>query len=60
MKELIMTKEEFNRSLIKLVHEANANELPIDDVFEVLNAQRIIAETILRLSIEKAYKERFV
>jgi hypothetical protein len=55
-----MIKEEFNRSLIKLVHEANANELPIDDVFEVLNAQRIIAETILRLSIEKAYKERFV
>jgi hypothetical protein len=33
--------------------------LDIGDIYHVLNGQKIIAETILKLSIENAYKERF-
>ncbi len=54
-----MTEDEFEYRLQKLVHEANAEEVPIDYIYSILNRQTIIAETILRLSIEKAYKERF-
>lgn len=54
-----MTEDEFEYRLQKLVHEANAEEVPIDYIYSILNRQTIIAETILRLGIEQAYKERF-
>jgi hypothetical protein len=54
-----MTADEFKYKLQQLVHEANVEEIPIDDVYSILDRQTIIAETILRLSIESAYKERF-
>lgn len=54
-----MTENDFEYQLQKLVHEANAEEVPIDYVYSILNRQTIIAETILRLGIEQAYKERF-
>ena len=55
-----MNSNEFEYELQRLVHLANQEEVPIDYVYDALNRQTIIAETILRLSIEKAYKERFV
>jgi len=54
-----MTIDDFEYEIQRLVHLANQEEIPIDDIYNVLNRQTIIAETILRLSIEKAYKERF-
>lgn len=54
-----MTPEDFEYRLQKLVHEANSEEIPIDYIYSILNRQTMIAETILRLSIEMAYKERF-
>lgn len=54
-----MTEDDFEYRLQQLVHEANAEEIPIDYIYSILNRQTMIAETILRLSIEQAYKERF-
>lgn len=57
-----MTLDEFRNGIIVLFNRANrANraDLDIGDVYHVLNGQKIIAETILKLSIENAYKERF-
>ena len=54
-----MTEVDFEIELQDLVHRANCEEVPIDYIYSILNRQTIIAETILRLSIEKAYKERF-
>lgn len=54
-----MTESDFEYKLQQLVKEANTEEIPIDDIYSILNRQTILAETILRLSIEKAYKERF-
>jgi len=55
-----MTADDFEVKLQELVHQANQEEIPIDDVYSILDRQVLIAETILRLSIEKAYKERFL
>lgn len=52
-----MTADDFEVKLQELVHQANQEEIPIDDVY---SRQVLIVETILRLSIEKAYKERFL
>ena len=54
-----MTLDEFHTSIQRLIFEANQAELDIGDIYQVLNGQTIIAETILKLSIENAYKERF-
>lgn len=54
-----MTENDFEVRLQQLFHEANAEEVPIDFIYSILNRQTIIAETILRFSIEQAYKERF-
>jgi hypothetical protein len=54
-----MTRNDFQQSLVDLFNKANQNNIDIGDIYEVLNGQKIIAETILRLSIEKAYIERF-
>lgn len=54
-----MTKLEFSNSLMDLINEANKSGVDIGDVYETLNFQTIYTETILRLSIEKAYNERF-
>lgn len=54
-----MTKVDFHNSIVDLFNKANKNNIDIGDIYEVLNGQTIIAETILRLSIEKAYIERF-
>lgn len=55
-----MKIEDFEYLIQSLVKRANEEELPIDYVYDILNRQAIIAETILKLSIEKAYKERFL
>ena len=54
-----MNEIDFEVELQDLVHRANREEVPIDYIYSILNRQTIIAETILRLGIEKAYKERF-
>jgi hypothetical protein len=54
-----MTEVDFEIRLQELVFQANQEEIPLDYVYSILNRQTIIAETILRLNIEKAYKERF-
>lgn len=54
-----MTVNEFHEAIQLLFFEANQAELDIGDIYQVLNGQTIIAETILKLSIENAYKERF-
>ncbi len=54
-----MTLDDFYRDIVQLFAEANRSGLDIGDIYHVLNGQTIIAETILKLSIENAYKERF-
>lgn len=54
-----MNAEKFEWNLQKLLHEANAAGVQIDDVYKALHGQALIAETLLRLEIEQAYKERF-
>jgi hypothetical protein len=54
-----MTIDDFEVALQRLFSEANREELDIGDIYHVLHGQTIIAETILKLSIEKAYKERW-
>lgn len=54
-----MTAQELRLSIVHLFNEANRAGLDIGDIYHVLDGQRIIAETILKLSIENAYKERF-
>jgi hypothetical protein len=49
----------FEVELQRLVQEANTAGIPIDDVYNALHGQALIAETILKLEIEQAYKERF-
>lgn len=54
-----MTANDFELKLQQLFSEANAEEIPIDYIYSILNRQTLIAETILRFGIEQAYKERF-
>jgi len=54
-----MTIEEFEVDIQKLFTKANEEELPIDYIYDVLHRQALIAETILKVGIEMAYKERF-
>ncbi len=54
-----MDARDFEWKLQKLLHEANAAGVQIDDVYKALNGQTLIAETLLKLEIEQAYKERF-
>lgn len=54
-----MTLDQFRNGIIVLFNQANRADLDIGDIYQVLNGQAIIAETILKLSIENAYKERF-
>lgn len=52
-----MTKDEFADALVALIKEANEEELEIDSMYEVLNTQVVVAQTLLKISIEKAYKQ---
>jgi hypothetical protein len=54
-----MTLDDFHMGIVHLFSEANKSGLDIGDIYQILNGQTIIAETILKLSIENAYKERF-
>jgi hypothetical protein len=54
-----VTLNDFHEGVQRLFFEANQSNLDIGDIYQVLNGQSIIAETILKLSIENAYKERF-
>lgn len=54
-----MTLEDFQIGIQQLFAEANRSSLDIGDIYQVLHGQAIIAETILKLTIENAYKERF-
>jgi hypothetical protein len=54
-----MTLDDFHIGIQDLFRQANRAGLDIGDIYQVLNGQTIIAETILKLSIENAYKERF-
>ena len=54
-----MTKDEFHVAIQRLFHEANVAEIDIGDIYHILHGQALIAETILKLSIEKAYKARW-
>ena len=54
-----MNAANFEYRLQQLIHEANAAEIPIDDLYQAVHGQSLILETLLRLSIEQAYKERF-
>jgi hypothetical protein len=54
-----MNIEQFEQAIQNLFHKANEEELPIDYIYDVLHRQALIAETILKVGIEMAYKERF-
>jgi len=54
-----MTLDDFHVGIQQLFFQANQAGLDIGDIYHVLDGQKIIAETILKLSIENAYKERF-
>ena len=54
-----MTVEDFELAIQQLFAKANEEELPIDYIYDILHRQALIAETILKLGIEMAYKERF-
>jgi hypothetical protein len=54
-----MTLDDFHMGIVHFFSEANKSGLDIGDIYQILNGQTIIAETILKLSIENAYKERF-
>lgn len=54
-----MKLDDFHNAIQRLFFEANQAGLDIGDIYHVLDGQKIIAETILKLSIENAYKERF-
>lgn len=54
-----MTLDEFHVGIQQLFFQANQANLDVGDIYHVLDSQKIIAETILKLSIENAYKERF-
>ena len=54
-----MTLDDFHIGIQDLFRQGNQAGLDIGDIYQVLNGQTIIAETILKLTIENAYKERF-
>jgi hypothetical protein len=54
-----MTKEEFESEIYMIVECARANEINSVDIYEILNTQALVAETIFRLDIEKYHKQRF-
>lgn len=54
-----MTRLEFSNSLAELIGKAYESGMDIGDVYESLNFQTIYNETLLRVTIEKAYNERF-
>lgn len=54
-----MTKDEFHVAIQQLFHQANKEELDIGDIYHILHGQALIAETILKLSIEKEYKAKW-
>jgi hypothetical protein len=54
-----MTIEQFELTIQHLFAKANEEELPIDYIYDILHRQALIAETILKVGIEMAYKERF-
>ncbi len=54
-----MTRHEFESGIQKLFHQANKEEIAIEDIYQVLHCQALIAETLLKLTIEKAYKDRW-
>jgi hypothetical protein len=53
-----MTKDEFEFEIYTIIEGARLEELDSGEIYEVLNFQALIAETILRLDIEKAYKQK--
>lgn len=53
-----MTKDEFECEIYTMIECARAEELSSDEIYEVLNFQALVAETILRVDIEKAYKQK--
>ncbi len=54
-----MTKDDFHLAIQQLFAQANKAELEIDSIYEVLHGQALIAEVILKLGIEKAYKQNW-
>ena len=54
-----MNIDNFEYQLQKLIHEANAAGIDIGEVYKAVHGQDVLLETLLRVEIEKAYKERF-
>jgi hypothetical protein len=54
-----MNIDNFEYQLQKLIHEANAAGIDIGDLYSRLHTQDVLLETLLRLEVENAYKERF-
>jgi hypothetical protein len=54
-----MNAAEFGVKLQQLMYEANAAEISIDDLYLAVHGQSLLLETLLKLEIEQAYKERF-
>jgi hypothetical protein len=52
-----MTKDDFEFEIYTIIEGARAEELDSSEIYEVLNTQALIAETVFRLNIEKAYKQ---
>jgi hypothetical protein len=54
-----MKKEDFEAIIKAAFNEANENEVPIDQIYDVLNRHTLIAKTVLEYTIVQVYKERF-
>lgn len=54
-----MTKDDFEFEIYTIIEGARAEELDSGEIYEVLNTQALVAETIFRLNIEKAHKQNF-
>lgn len=54
-----MTPANFEYQLQQLIHEANAAQVPLESMYHAVHGQDLLLETLLKLEIEKAYKERY-
>ena len=52
-----MNKDKFQVLLVGLINNAR-QELPIEDVYSVLQIQNLIVETLLKFEIEKLHKSK--
>ena len=53
-----MTKEDFESEIYTLVECARVEGIDSGEIYEVLNLQAVVAETIFKLEVEKYHKQK--